>query len=96
MDSFAAQKPVMDKVSHYFTNLMGTNPTHLPTNTRPLNKWELEDQIFLPNGALRAHIIKAESALLMAMTFLSMETTVGYLKAGWNLRRGKDLSDDVS
>ncbi|CAO3687666.1 unnamed protein product [Rhizopus stolonifer] len=87
VDSFAAQKPVMDKVSHYFTNLMGTNPTHLPTNTRPLNKWELEDQIFLPNGALRAHIIKAESALLMAMTFLTMETTVGYLKAGWNLRR---------
>ncbi|KAI9272603.1 hypothetical protein BY458DRAFT_508748 [Sporodiniella umbellata] len=87
VDSFAAQKPVMDKVSNYFTNLMGTNPTHLPTNTRALNKWELEGLIFMPNGALRAHIIKAESALLMAMTYISMETMVGYLKAGWNLRR---------
>ncbi|KAG0956889.1 hypothetical protein G6F60_001864 [Rhizopus arrhizus] len=87
VDAAAAKKPIKDTVSHYFTNWIGTNSTHLPTNTRPLNKWELQDQVFLPNGALRAHVIKAESALLMAVTYLSMETTVGYIKAGWNLRR---------
>jgi hypothetical protein len=84
-----AKKPIVDTVSHYFTNLMGSNSTHLPTNTRPLNKYELQDQLFIPNGALRAHVIKAECGLLMAIIYLSMETVVGYLKAGLNLRRGK-------
>ncbi|CAO3699708.1 hypothetical protein G6F70_005621 [Rhizopus microsporus] len=87
IEAASAKKPLKDTVSHYFTNLMGTNSTHLPTNTRPLSKWELQEQQFLPNGALRAHVVKAECALLMAMTYLSLETVVGYLKAGWNLRR---------
>lgn len=67
---------------------MGSNTTHLPTNTRPYNKWEMQDTEFMPNGALRAHVIKAESSLLMAIIYISMETVVGYIKAGLNLRRG--------
>ncbi|GAA5798851.1 hypothetical protein EDC94DRAFT_617673 [Helicostylum pulchrum] len=82
-----AKKPLKDTVSHYITNLIGSNSTHLPTNTRPLTRFELQEQIFIPNGALRAHVIKAECGLLMAIIYLSMETVVGYLKAGLNLRR---------
>ncbi|KAI8986389.1 hypothetical protein BDB01DRAFT_785466 [Pilobolus umbonatus] len=87
IEAASAKKPLKDTVSHYFTNLMGTNPTHLPTNTRALTKYELQDQCFISNGALRAHVIKAECSLLMAIVFLSMETAVGYIKAGLNLRR---------
>jgi hypothetical protein len=91
IEAASAKKPLVDTVSHYFTNLMGTNPTNLPTNTRPLNRYELREQEgFIPNGALRAHVIKAECGLLMAIIFLSQETVVGYLKAGLNLRRGKN------
>ncbi|KAI7898154.1 uncharacterized protein BX663DRAFT_525871 [Cokeromyces recurvatus] len=82
-----AKKPLKDTVSHFITNLVGSNTTHLPTNTRPLNKYELQDQQFMSNGALRAHVVKAECSLLMAIIYLSMETMVGYLKAGLNLRR---------
>lgn len=88
IDAASAKKPLKDTVSHYITNLMGSNSTHLPTNTRPLNKYELQEQTFMSNGALRAHVIKAECGLLMAIIYLSMETVVGYLKAGLNLRRG--------
>ncbi|CAO3614204.1 unnamed protein product [Mucor hiemalis] len=87
IDAASAKKPLKDTVSHYITNLMGSNSTHLPTNTRPLNKYELQEQTFMPNGALRAHVIKAECGLLMSIIYLSMETVVGYLKAGLNLRR---------
>lgn len=87
IDAASAKKPLKDTVSHYITNLMGSNSTHLPTNTRPLNKYELQEQTFMSNGALRAHVIKAECGLLMAIIYLSMETVVGYLKAGLNLRR---------
>ncbi|KAI9473700.1 MAG: hypothetical protein EXX96DRAFT_579004 [Benjaminiella poitrasii] len=87
IDAAYAKKPLKDTVSHFITNLVGSNTTHLPTNTRPLNKYELQDQQFMSSGALRAHVIKAECSLLMAIIFLSMETVVGYLKAGLNLRR---------
>lgn len=89
IDIAAANKPIKDTVSHYITNLIGSNSTHLPTKTRPLNKYERQEQTFFPNGSLRAHVIKAECGLLMAIIYLSMETVVGYIKAGLNLRRGK-------
>ncbi|KAI8063639.1 uncharacterized protein B0P05DRAFT_555130 [Gilbertella persicaria] len=82
-----AKKPIADTVSHYFTNLMGTNTTRLPTKTRALDKYEMQKKTFNANGALRAHVVRAESALLMAILYLSLETNVGYLKAGLNLRR---------
>ncbi|KAG2194527.1 hypothetical protein INT47_005731 [Mucor saturninus] len=87
VDIAAANKPIGDAISHYFTNLIGSNSTHLPTKTRPLTKYERQEQTFFPNGSLRAHVIKAECGLLMAIIYLSMETMVGYLKAGLNLRR---------
>ncbi|KAI9488552.1 hypothetical protein BDB00DRAFT_772342 [Zychaea mexicana] len=84
----SAKKPLKDTVSHYFTNLMGSNNTGLPTNTPPLPSETLKGRpLFIPNGALRAHVVKAECCLLMAMLYLTQETVVGYLKSGLNLRR---------
>ncbi|KAF7721492.1 hypothetical protein EC973_004631 [Apophysomyces ossiformis] len=88
IEAASAKKPLKDTVSHYLNNMMGNNPTHLPTNTRPLKQEELrESPFFIPNGALRAHVIKAECGLLMGIIHLTQETVVGYLKTGLNLRR---------
>lgn len=90
MEAAQAKKPLKDTVSQIFTNLLGKNTTGLPTNTRPLNQEELKEQSgFMANGALRAHVIKAECGLLMSLVWLSQETVLGYLKMGLNLRRGK-------
>lgn len=84
-----AYKPLKDKMSDYITNLMGTNTTGLPNKTAPISPEKLKTQPdFIPNGALRAHVIKSECCLLMAMVYLKQETVVGYLKCGLNLRRG--------
>ena len=89
IEAAQAKKPFKDTVSHMFTNLMGSNTTGLPTNTKPLNQDQLKQQPkFMANGALRAHIIKAECGLLMSMVHMSQETVLGYLKMGLNLRRG--------
>ncbi|KAG0173841.1 Tetratricopeptide repeat protein 39C [Apophysomyces sp. BC1034] len=88
IEAASAKKPLKDTVSHYFTNMIGNNPTNLPTNTRPLKQEELRElPSFIPNGALRAHVIKAECGLLMGIIHLTQETVVGYLKTGLNLRR---------
>jgi hypothetical protein len=43
---------------------------------------------FIPNGVLRANVVKAESCLLMGMLQMTQESVVGYLKCGLNLRKG--------
>ena len=40
------------------------------------------------NGEMRASVIRAECGLLMGMMQLLQESMVGYVKAGWSLRRG--------
>ncbi|KAI7874994.1 hypothetical protein K492DRAFT_221716 [Lichtheimia hyalospora FSU 10163] len=88
VEAAQAKKPLKDTVSQIFTNLLGKNTTGLPTNTRPLSQEELKEQSgFMANGALRAHVIKAECGLLMSLVWLSQETVLGYLKMGLNLRR---------
>lgn len=85
-----ARKPLKDTVTHYFSNIMGGNTTGLPTNTPPLKKEEkYNQQNFMSNGALRAHVIKAECCLLISILQLCQESIVGYLKVGLNLRTGK-------
>ncbi|KAI9287302.1 hypothetical protein BC943DRAFT_374891 [Umbelopsis sp. AD052] len=82
-----ARKPLKDTVTHYFSNMMGGNTTGLPTNTPPLKKEEKQhQQNFMSNGALRAHVIKAECCLLISILQLCQESLVGYLKVGLNLR----------
>lgn len=84
-----ARKPLKDTVTHYFSNIMGGNTTGLPTNTPPLKKEEkYNQQNFMSNGALRAHVIKAECCLLISILQLCQESIVGYLKVGLNLRTG--------
>ncbi|KAI7870317.1 hypothetical protein BDF14DRAFT_75976 [Spinellus fusiger] len=88
IEAASAKKPLKDTMSHYLTNLMGSNPTHLPTNTKPLKQEKLNGQpIFMSNGALRAHVIKAECCLLISVIYMTQETIYGYLKMGLNLRR---------
>lgn len=43
---------------------------------------------FIPNGVLRAHVVKAECCLLMGILQMTQESVVGYLKCGLNIRRG--------
>ncbi|ORX46734.1 hypothetical protein DM01DRAFT_1293537 [Hesseltinella vesiculosa] len=88
IEAASAKKPLKDTVSHYITNLMGSNPTNLPTNTRPLNQNEMNKQpAFMSNGSLRAHVVRAECGLLMSIIHMTQESVVGYLKMGMNLRR---------
>lgn len=90
IEAAQAKKPFKDTVSHYFSNLMGSNTTGMPTNTPPLSKEEKNtNSSFISNGALRAHVIKAECCLLNAILQLCSENLVGYLKVGLNLRAGK-------
>lgn len=41
-----------------------------------------------PNGVLRAHVLKAECCLQIAILQLLQESIMGYVKCGLNLRRG--------
>jgi hypothetical protein len=46
---------------------------------------------FIPNGVLRAHVVKAECCLLMGILQMTQESVVGYLKCGLNIRRGNTI-----
>ncbi|KAI8090214.1 uncharacterized protein B0P05DRAFT_529838, partial [Gilbertella persicaria] len=61
----------------------------LPTNVMPVKpkKLELHKTHRTPNGVLRAHVVKAEACLQMAILYLFQETIAGYIKCGLNLRR---------
>jgi hypothetical protein len=45
---------------------------------------------FIPNGVLRANVIRAECCLLIGMLQMTQESVVGYLKCGLNLKKGKE------
>eukprot|EP00026_Physarum_polycephalum_P004449 Phypoly_transcript_04468.p1 GENE.Phypoly_transcript_04468~~Phypoly_transcript_04468.p1 ORF type:complete len:714 (+),score=163.39 Phypoly_transcript_04468:74-2143(+) len=70
------------------------------TKTAPAQSQSLFSKIFsfgqqqqISNGEMRAAVIRAECGLLMGMMQLLQESMVGYVKAGWSLRRGyKDVS----
>ncbi|KAI9307555.1 hypothetical protein BJ944DRAFT_157842 [Cunninghamella echinulata] len=51
------------------------------------NKADSSTKSFMANGVLRAHVIKAESCLLMGLLQLTQENMTGYLKCGLNLRK---------
>lgn len=93
VEATSAKTPIKDAVSHLFTNLIGnsntSSATSSPADTRPAQGEAKNPAQFMPNGALRAHVIKAECGLLLAIVHLSQETMLSYLKMGLNLRRGK-------
>lgn len=95
IDNMCFKKPLKEAVTQYFsTFLASNNKSGLPTSPTPVIRTNSPGQpreapIFLPNGILRAHVVKAESCLLMAIIQLSQESVMNYLKCGLNLRRGK-------
>lgn len=93
IDNTSFKKPFKDTVTQYFTSLLSSNSTGLPTNppvsTMPNSSGGIADpSSFMPNGLLRAHVIKAECCLLMGILQMTQESVVGYLKCGLNIRRG--------
>lgn len=93
IDNTSFKKPFKDTVSQYFTSLLSSNNTGLPTNppalSMPNSSGGISDpSAFIPNGVLRAHVVKAECCLLMGILQMTQESVVGYLKCGLNIRRG--------
>ncbi|KAI9470939.1 MAG: hypothetical protein EXX96DRAFT_373245 [Benjaminiella poitrasii] len=86
------KKPFKDTVSQYFTTLLSTNSTGLPANPPPMAMPSSSGGVsspdaFIPNGVLRAHVVKAECCLLIGILQMTQESVVGYLKCGLNIRR---------
>ncbi|KAJ2959478.1 hypothetical protein NQZ79_g5084 [Umbelopsis isabellina] len=75
---------VAQYVSSYYTYIKHTRSKSMPHATPATSDQEVK---FLPNGVLRAHVIKAECCLQIAILQLAQETVVGYIKCGLNLRR---------
>lgn len=77
-------------VSSYYSYIKHTRSRSLPHATPATSDEILKQEVkFLPNGVLRAHVIKAECCLQIAILQLAQETVVGYIKCGLNLRRGE-------
>ncbi|CEP15900.1 hypothetical protein [Parasitella parasitica] len=92
IDNTSFKKPFKDTVSQYFTSLLSSNSTGLPANpsavSMPNSSGGISDpNAFIPNGVLRAHVVKAECCLLMGVLQMTQESVVGYLKCGLNIRR---------
>ena len=97
IDGASIKRSLKDSLSQYFSTFMvnnGSNELASPapvttTSTATVTSAEaINGPIFLSNGVLRAHVIKAECSLFMAILQLSRENVVDYLKCGLNLRRG--------
>lgn len=93
--SFKKRSHKKSSFSSYWFNLVSPNQTGLPTNppvmkTNNIRHCAAGGPRFLPNGVLRANVIKAECCLLMGMLQMTQESIVGYLKCGLNLKRAYD------
>ncbi|CEP12855.1 hypothetical protein [Parasitella parasitica] len=93
IDHAAVKKPYKSTWSSYLSTMVSSNQTGLP-NCPPVETIKSDDTSysnegpqFLPNGVLRANVVKAESCLLMGMLQMTQESVVGYLKCGLNLRK---------
>ncbi|KAI9288894.1 hypothetical protein BC943DRAFT_315544 [Umbelopsis sp. AD052] len=84
IDAASAKRPFKETVSHYLSSIITQNRTGLP-DTPKVNPDE--PKTFLPNGVLRAHVVKAEGSLLISMLHLCQENVSGYLKCGFSIRR---------
>lgn len=90
VENSTSQKPFKDTVRNYLSSFMPyTKTSNLPAPNLPHNRnTTVRENSFIPNGVLRAHVIKAECCLLSSILQLTQENTLGYLKCGLNLRRG--------
>ncbi|KAI8090899.1 uncharacterized protein B0P05DRAFT_527859 [Gilbertella persicaria] len=71
-----------------FSSLITSNHTGLPNNP-PIhqNTAPGETPSFIPNGVLRANVIKAECCLFIGMLQITQETIMSYIKCGLNLKK---------
>ncbi|KAI9313894.1 hypothetical protein BX666DRAFT_1863708 [Dichotomocladium elegans] len=90
----ATKRNVGDSVVQYFSSYYNyvkysRNTSPLPASPTPATRESIKKQKikFVPNGILRAHVVKAESCLQIAILQLLQENVVGYIKCGLNLRR---------
>ncbi|KAI8085121.1 uncharacterized protein BX664DRAFT_179271 [Halteromyces radiatus] len=80
----AAKKPSL--IAGYISNYMGKNNTDTKTVVRPSEMSSAHSQ-YPPNGVMRAHVLKAECCLQIAIIQLLQESVMSYVKCGLNLRR---------
>jgi uracil phosphoribosyltransferase len=92
IDNESTKKPYKQSWTSYISTLVSTNTTSLPASP-PIrvktDDFTSDGERFIPNGVLRANVIKAESCLLTGMLQMIQESVVGYIKCGLNLRKGK-------
>jgi hypothetical protein len=93
IDNAAVKNPYKSTWSSYLSTIVSSNQTGLPVCppvaiTKNDISYSNDGPRFLPNGVLRANVVKAESCLLMGMLQMTQESIVGYVKCGLNLRRG--------
>ncbi|KAI9257158.1 hypothetical protein BDA99DRAFT_441191 [Phascolomyces articulosus] len=92
IDAASIKRSLKDSLSQYFSSFMVNSSSNelaspVPAPTTITATGATNTTTFLSNGVLRAHVIKAECSLFMALLQLSRENVVDYLKCGLNLRR---------
>ncbi|CEP11216.1 hypothetical protein [Parasitella parasitica] len=80
---------VVQFLSSYCNTIKFSRGSGVPTKVAPAKPKALETHKVntIPNGILRAHIVKAEACLQMAILYLLQESITGYIKCGLNMRR---------
>ncbi|KAG2215291.1 hypothetical protein INT46_005908 [Mucor plumbeus] len=71
---------------NYLKKKDGSSPTDV-TATIPTTETTRPSANYPPNSVLRAHVLKAECCLQIAILQLLQESVMGYVKCGLNLRR---------
>ncbi|KAI8365758.1 hypothetical protein BD560DRAFT_401609 [Blakeslea trispora] len=76
-------------VSSCYQNIKTARGSAIPIHAAPVKpKWiETHKTRIVSNGILRAHVVKAEACLQMAILYLFQEKVSSYIKCGLNLRR---------
>lgn len=83
------ESTLSSKVSGYFSgyyNYLKKKETNTTTDPVTMSA-PRQTGDYPPNGVLRAHVLKAECCLQIAILQLLQESVMGYVKCGLNLRR---------
>ncbi|KAI7850810.1 hypothetical protein BDC45DRAFT_233656 [Circinella umbellata] len=82
LDAAKKSSQISGYFSGYYNYFKSSSPTRTTTPTSPSSP-----DLSTPNGVLRAHVVKAECCLLIAVLQLLQESVMSYVKCGMNLRR---------
>ena len=89
LDAAKKSSQISGYFSGYYNYFKSSSPTRTTTPTSP------PPDLSTPNGVLRAHVVKAECCLLIAVLQLLQESVMSYVKCGMNLRRGKQAKNNT-